>query len=373
MRITSLALICALLPFTAIAKPKRAKNVVLLVADAGGVATVNAASIYGYNAPQKLFIQSWPHVGLSDTTPVGRWVSDSAAGMTALVTGTKTGNGVISQGPDAVRGKTDGTILKTILEYAEERGLSTGVLSNVTITDATPGACYAHANDRRMWGEIFLQLFEPRFGDGVDVLAGPGRKAIFERVKQLGKDVDAVSKEKGRPVYASLADVDPEAKRALVVLDGDIDLNDAAKRAVRMLSQNKKGFFLMIESDAHVNNPEVGLGRLVNFDKLIREISMMVNPKETLFLFTADHSFDIRITGNGGPELPLLSGIEEWRKSGGGKPPIRLPGIRIENSHTAEEVPVMATGPSAELVRGYMPNTNIFSIMMQAFGWQPAR
>src|SRR5687768_16523755 len=135
--ITLALLVCAVVPASA---AKKAKNVILLVADAGGVATVNAASIHGYNAPQKLFVQSWPHIGLSDTSPHGKWVTDSAAGMTALITGQKTWNGVISQAPDGVRGSKDGTNLKTFLEHAEERGLSTGVLSNVTITDATPGA-----------------------------------------------------------------------------------------------------------------------------------------------------------------------------------------------------------------------------------------
>jgi alkaline phosphatase len=371
MRLLAVLLASALIPYAADAKPKRAKNVILLVADAGGLATVNAASIHGYNAPQKLFIQSWPHVGLSDTSPVGRWVSDSAAGMTALVTGQKTANGVISQGADAVRGKKDGTVLKTILEYAEERGLSTGVLSNVTITDATPAACFAHVNDRSMWAEIFLQLFEPRFGDGVDVLAGPGRKAISERLAKIGKDMDAVAKEKGRPVYASLSALPEDAKRGLVIVDGEFDLNEAAKRAVRMLSQNKKGYFLMIESDAHTNNPELGLNRLVSFDKLIREIAAMVNPKETLLLFTADHSFDLRIAGNGGPKEPLLTGIEKWKQENGGKPPIRLSAVRIENAHTGEEVPVAAMGPGAERVRGFMPNSAIFDIMMQAFRWKP--
>src|SRR5262245_47764630 len=120
LRITAaLFLVCSVLP--AAPKPKKAKNVILLLADAGGIPTINAASIHGYNAPQKLFIQSWPYIGLSDTSPVGRWVSDSAAGMTAIVTGQKTWNGVISQGRDTVRGSKDGTVLKTVLEYAEER------------------------------------------------------------------------------------------------------------------------------------------------------------------------------------------------------------------------------------------------------------
>jgi alkaline phosphatase len=352
------------------AAPRRAKNVILLLADAGGVATVNAASLMAYDAPRQLFLQSWSHVGLSDTSPVGAWVSDSAAGMTALVTGVKTRNGVISQGPDAERGKKDGTTLKTILEYAEERGLSTGVLSNVTITDATPAACYAHSNDRRNWGHIFLQLYAPRFGNGVDVLFGPGRKRIWEEAAKINADLDSVAKEKGRPVLTSLDQVDEASGRGLVVVDGTIDLNAAAKKAVRMLKQNRKGFFLMIESDAHTDNPEAGLTRLVEFDKLIRELSAMVDTRETLFLFTADHSFDLRVT-SGRPGEPLLKGLPEWREKNPKGGAMRLPYLRVDGSHTAEEVIVAALGPGAERVQGFMPNTRIFEILMAAYGWRP--
>lgn len=368
LRIPLVLLVCALLPVSADAKPKKAKNVILLVADAGGVATVNAASLHGYNAPQKLYIQSWPYIGLSDTSPVGKWVSDSAAGMTALMTGQKTLNGVISQGSDAVRGGKDGTILKTFLEHAEERGLSTGVLSNVTITDATPGACYAHANDRKKWGDIFLEIFAPRFGDGVDVVFGPGRKPILQAITELGKDLDAISKEKDRPVYSSLGELPQDAKRGLVVVDGQFELNDGAKKALRMLSLNKKGFFLMIESDAHTNKADDGLNRLVSFDRLIKEISELVNPEETLMIFTADHSFDFRVVG-GGPDQPLLQGIDEWKKTDGGRS-MKLPAVRMENSHTGEEVVVAAKGPGAERVKGFMPNTAVFQIMMDAMGWK---
>ena len=38
-----------------------------------------------------------PHIGLSETSSASSWVADSAAGMTAIVTGQKTHNGVISQ------------------------------------------------------------------------------------------------------------------------------------------------------------------------------------------------------------------------------------------------------------------------------------
>jgi alkaline phosphatase len=46
---------------------QKAKNIILFLADAGGIPTVNAASILGYGEPQKLFVQSWKHLGLSDT------------------------------------------------------------------------------------------------------------------------------------------------------------------------------------------------------------------------------------------------------------------------------------------------------------------
>src|SRR5262245_40373723 len=101
------------------AQERHARNVILFLGDAGGIPTLNAASIYGHGAPMKLFIQRMPHIGLSDTSASNVWVTDSAAGMTAIVTGQKTNNGVISQSSDSVRGVKDGAPLKTILEYAE--------------------------------------------------------------------------------------------------------------------------------------------------------------------------------------------------------------------------------------------------------------
>lgn len=364
-----------LLALPGTAAPKRARNVILLLADAGGVATVNAASVLGYNAPRKLFIQSWQNVGLSDTTPAERWVSDSAAGMTAIVTGVKTQNGVISLGPDTERGKRDGAMLKTILEHAEERGLSTGVLSNVTITDATPAACFSHVNNRSKFGEIFMQLLEPRFGNGVDVLIGLGRDRIFPLVEALGQKPLEAAKAKGREIFGSLAEAG-DFERALVIASQPVDLAEAARKTIRALSRNKKGYFLMIESDAHTDDPAAGLGRLVAFDKLIRELAATAGD-DTLFLFTADHSFDLRIVG-GGPGEPLLAGLDEWKQKRAAalkanpkepRQPVWLPSLRVEGRHTGEEVIVAARGPGAERVKGFLANTDLFHIMMAAFGW----
>src|SRR5215472_1371171 len=74
---------------------QRARNVILFLGDAGGIPTLSAASIHGYKQPRALFIQHMPHIGLSETSSSDSWVTDSAAGMTAIVTGYKTTNGTL--------------------------------------------------------------------------------------------------------------------------------------------------------------------------------------------------------------------------------------------------------------------------------------
>lgn len=364
-RLTIALLFC----FTLSAADKRAKNVILFLADAGGVPTLNAASLHGYDAPQKLYVQGWPNIALSDTSTASNWVTDSAAGMTAIVTGVKTQNGVISQGPDTVRGKKDGARLKTILEYAEEHGLSTGVITNVNVADATPAACYSQANDRRKFGDIFLQVFQPRFGDGVDVVMGIGRKPIYDGVTALGKNLDEVAQASKRPIYGALSEVPADNLRPVVLLDKDMNVPEAARMAMRVLSKNRKGYFLMIEWDAHTDNPQRGLDNVVNFDKLIREIASTVDLKETLLLFTADHSFELRGVG-GKRGQPILTGYDEWKATHDAKEVVQIPALRVGHSHTGEEVLAAAQGPGSDQVRGYIPNTRLFHVMMNAFGWK---
>ena len=371
LRISIALAVC--LTLQAAPKPnKRAKNVIVFLADAGGIPTVNAASLLGYGEPQKLFVQSWPHIGLSDTSPALAYVTDSAAGMTAIVTGRKTHNGVISMDASTVRGKSDGAVLKTVLEYAEERGLSTGVVSNVSIADATPAACYGHSNDRAKQAGIYLQIFSPRFGDGVDIVIGGGRKKIYGDVTAMGKNLDDVAAQYKRPIYSKLAEVPAANARPLVLLDDAADVPDMAKAALDRLSKNRKGYFLMIEWDAHTDNPERGLNNVVNFDKLIRELASKVDLRDTLLLFTADHSFELRTVGGRRGE-PLLKGFDEWQKTHQPREAVAIPALRVGRSHTGEEVLAAAIGPGAEKVKGFFPNTHLFDVIMSAYGWKPSK
>jgi len=338
---------------------RRARNVILFLGDAAGIPTLNAASLYKYGEPQKLFIQHMPHIALSDTSAADAWVTDSAAGMTAIVTGEKTNNGVLSESADAVRGISEGKILDTILEIAERHGLSTGAMSNMPVTDATPAACYAHSNDRSKAGPIFAQLLKPRYGDGIDVLIGPGRRNILTQTGNMGLNIEAELRERGYTVRSSLDDISPGDKRTIGLFDtGDYDLWAAIQRAVAILSKNPKGYFLMVEWDGHTNHLRQGLDHVIELDSAIRKTSELVSD-DTLIIYAADHSFDIRLRG-GRRGQPLLPPVEE----GDGK------NIRVDDSHTGEEVLVSAMGPGSERVHGFIANTDLFRIMLAAYGWE---
>lgn len=361
------ALFALFLVPVALSAESRARNVILFLADAGGLSTVAAASLHGYGAPRRLFIQRMPHIGLSETSSASQFVTDSAAGMTAIVTGERTHNGVVGQSASAVRGKVDGQPLKTILEYAEERGLSTGVITNDSIAGATPAATYAKANNRSLTATIFKQAFTPRYGDGVDVMIGAGRGAIAKALAAESLDLEAFTREKGRPVLFALSELTPATTRAIVLLDsGEFDLGEAVQIATRILARNRKGYFLMVEWDVHTDRVRRGLDRLVTLDRVIEQTSRLVG-SDTLMLFTADHSFDLRIRG-GLYGQPLLDGLEA-AEAAAPKGPLRIPALRMDNGHTGEEVLVAAQGPGAERVRGFMANTDLFRVMMAAYRW----
>jgi alkaline phosphatase len=346
------------------AAAERAKNVVLFIGDAGGIPTLHAASVSAYGDAGKLFVQHMPNIALSDTSSASEWVTDSAAGMTAIVTGHKTRNSVISQSASAVPLKEDGLPLKTVLEYAEEHGLSTGVVSNSSMADATPAACYAHSNSRKETAKIFAQILKPRFGDGVDVVIGHGRSPILKATQEAGLDIMAELAKAGFVTGESLKDIPEDARRAVILMDdSEHDLAVATDAAIRILSRNKKGFFLMVESDLHANVKNVprGLERAVKFDKLIEATTQKMR-KDSLVMFTADHSFDLRVAGKSPKGEPLYVKAEDGKIS-------LAPAIVVQGHHSGEQVLVAADGPGSHRVRGFLSNTDLFKIIMDAYGW----
>ncbi|HXG84650.1 MAG TPA: alkaline phosphatase, partial [Pyrinomonadaceae bacterium] len=180
---------------------KRAKNVILFVGDGMGVSTLTAARILegqmrGESGEEnRLSFENFPYSALSKTYSVNQQTSDSAPTMSAIITGVKTDEGVLSVNQNIVRGDyrtVKGNETKTLLEMAEEKGKSTGFVSTARITHATPAACYAHSPDRdwesdkdvfdrskdaanAKFPDIARQLIEFDYGDGLEVALGGGR------------------------------------------------------------------------------------------------------------------------------------------------------------------------------------------------------
>ena len=340
----------------------QAKNVILFIGDGAGISSLNAASISGYGKPQALYVQKMGHLALADTSSAKEWVTDGAACASAWATGHKTRNGVMSMSADAERDIRDGEIYKTVMEYAMENGLATGVISNDGVAGAAVSAFYAHHNNRGKAGEIFEQALNPKFGKGPDVIIGTGRKAISEQTAKLGRNLKADISAGGYAYLDSmdaLARLDNSRSRVIdLVDDATFDFNDAVQQAVARLSNNPKGFLLIAHSDCHTGKTRTSLARVVELDKAVASTAAALK-NNTLILFTADHSYDLRIKGE---NLTETSKASDHAKI--------APAVSLEDEHTAEEVPVLAEGPGSERVHGFISNTDIFHIMMAAFGWE---
>ena len=187
-----------------------AKNVILFIGDGMGVSTLTAARIFegqqrGESGEEnQLSFEGFPFSALSKTYSANQQTSDSAPTMSAIITGVKTDEGVLSVNQNVVHGDyrtVKGNETKSLLEMAEEAGKSTGIVSTARITHATPGACYAHTADRdwesdadilrkakdaygAKFPDIAKQLIDFSYGDGLEVALGGGRQKFLPKTTQ---------------------------------------------------------------------------------------------------------------------------------------------------------------------------------------------
>ncbi|HNX39227.1 MAG TPA: alkaline phosphatase [Methanothrix sp.] len=394
----------------AAAMPGTAKNVILLIGDGMGFPQLTLARIekagenltaYSY---AELFMDGMPSTGYVSTYSANSFVTDSAPAATAIATGNKTNNGVIGQDATAVQGETDGKNLTTILEMAEEAGLSTGLLTTTRITHATPAAFYAHVDNRDNESEIADQLLKSNveviLGGGLQYFVGRNQTDPAGKAGKREDDRNLLSEFESRDYAAvyngsAFQKVDTGKTEKLLGLfdsshmlyelerasspEKEPGLAEMTDKAISILSRNPKGFFLMVEGGridhaAHERNLSKMAADTLAFDEAVNaSLSFASRDGHTLVIVTADHEC-------GGLVLQPEN-LEEYE--GGSIDPVfasgtaKTPGPRYdfitemdEATHTAVDVPIMAFGPGAEKVsRGKLDNTQIFHIMTEALGF----
>ena len=357
---------------------KKAKNVILFIGDGMGVSTVTAARIFEGQSKvgnrggeeHSLSFEKFPHVALSKTYQVNQQTSDSAPTMSSMMTGVKTNDGELSVGANVKRGELSGKVIDdnktmTLLEQAEERGMSTGIISTARITHATPAACYAHISNRD-WeadsklpagssvNDIAYQLVNFHKtnlkSDGLEVALGGGRSYFMPDTmadpedttkKGLRKDGDLTAQWTSQYKNADFVfdrsgwdKIDPAKTDHLLGLfessnhmeyeadrlkdtGGEPSLTEMTEKAIQILKKNPKGFFLMVEAGRidhghHAGNAYRALTDTVESSKAVQKAVDMTDSaaNDTLIVVSADHSHTFTIAGypqRGNPILGLVT------------------------------------------------------------------
>ena len=326
---------------------KKPKNVILLIGDGMGLTQIYA----GYTANKgQLSLFNIPTQGFSITKSSDSYITDSAAGATAMATGHKTNNRFISV-------DENGKPLELITQQLAKKGYKTGIISAGNITDATPAAFYAHQPERS-YSEPIAEDF---LSNPSDILIGGGTKEFTSR--KDGKDLSKLLTQKGYTFSAKFSSLDTIKNSRFVVLEdaavvsmkngrGDFLAKSLAKTTATF-SKTKNPFFIMAEGaqidyGGHSNNVEYVVREMLDFDQLVGQAMEFVdqNP-ETLLIVTADHE-----TGG----LSLIDGSIEKGY---------VHGSFSTNDHTAVPVPVFAYGPGAQNFTGVYQNTEIYSKILE--------
>ena len=354
--------------------PKRAKNVILFIGDGMGVSTVTAARILAgqlagnTGEENELYFETFPNVAFSKTYNVNQQTPDSAGTMTAMATGVKTNAALISVNQYVSLGdcaSMQGNTLPTLLEMAENKGMSTGIVTTARITHATPAANYAHSMHRNFEDDgdtaamsdpgacidIARQLVEFSVhnsnSDGLEVALGGGRLNFLPKVAGADPE-EGVPGERldGRDLSAEWLERYPHAayvwnqaqfdaidiaktEHLLGLFDGshmeyELDrprdtggepsLSEMTGAAIRMLEKNPKGYYLNVEAGRidhahHATNPQRALLETIELAKAVQTAFEMTDPNETLILVTADHSHVMTVAGYPTRGNPILGKV----------------------------------------------------------------
>jgi len=304
-------------PVVAQAAEDAPKYVFYFIGDGLGAAQRQVAEFYKQEVTGdksvKLLMNTLPVAGINTTYSTDSLVTDSAAAGTALATGYKTNNGMISQKPD-------GTSVKTLIEAAEEKGMATGIITTTRLTHATPAVFASHNESRNNENEIAEDFLD----SGVEFFAGGGNRHFVPKNWEWGKskreddrNILAEFNQKGYKVFESVdaseefRKYQPKAGDKVMAtlssshLPYEIDrkqtnaspsLAEITQKGIDVLSKYNNGFFLMVEGGridhaCHANDAAGSIHDTLAFDEAVSKAMDFYkkHPEETLIVIVGDH------------------------------------------------------------------------------------
>jgi alkaline phosphatase len=322
------------------------ESIIFIIADGTGIGQYTLS----YYANGDFAPARFDHIGLVATHPndgecstTCKRVTDSAASGTALSAGLKTYNGAIGVNRDKEP-------VKTMLEWAEEKNMLTGLVATSTVTHATPASFAAHVDYRKKEAEIAQQFANSE----VDLILGGGKKFWPDSLIKIFEG-------NGGKYITNLNSKVQNNKRILGLFsEGGLPkvhegrnptTTQMAKYALNYLEKSRNGFFVMIEESqvdwgGHSNSAEYIQGEMKSLNDLINfALDYQEKHPKVLVVLTADHEC-------GG--VAVHDGKD-------GDLDIRF----TSDYHSANFVPIWATGPGAEVFDAFMDNTEIGRMLIE--------
>jgi alkaline phosphatase len=349
-----------------------AKNIIFMVADGMGLATVTAARLYKYGpGGGRLAFEELPVIGYQSTHSADGTVTDSAAAASAWACGRKFANGEICFH------RQDGSYPPSLLEMASSLGKSTGLVATSEITHATPAAFGAHVASRKCEKEIARQYITTT---KVDVLLGGGQ-GKFEAGKPdgcgAGGDLLKEAVARGYATVFSLSElkkVPPGARTLGLFAAGAMTpthrrapdnpephLWEMTAAALQILEKNPRGFFLLVEGSQidwanHNHGLDYALGETLAFAEAVQAVRAWLAEKpgreaETLLVVASDHDTGgMSITGPGrlidDGELVEVA----WNTT----------------HHTGSDTLIWSQGPGSRSLGRALDNTEVYQVLRKA-------
>lgn len=336
-QLSLLALLCS----TSIYAQQAPKNIIYMIGDGMGPAYTTAYRYFKDDPATKqieatvfdTILKGMAHTYPDDHT----YVTDSAAGATALSSGHKSYNGAIAV-------DTDKKPVKTMLEIAKEKNMLTALVATSQINHATPASFASHNESRRNYDEIANDYIDNKIAGKlpVDLMLGGGTKYFIREDRNLVEEFKAAGYQYNDE-FNKLSDIKQLPALGLYApvgmpyaLDENPErLAKMTNKALNLLDQNNQnGFFVMIEGSqidwcGHANDIACAMAEMDDFAKSIELAKAYIdkNP-DTLLVVTADHSTGGLTLGAHGQykwETEVIKGV----KATAGK----LTELMLENSN----------------------------------------